>query len=185
MVQKEHVVKMHFYFRVILLILCLSPTVLYSQTGVKEASFKSGDAALRKFLLTELDKIRRESDLNVCLISVTFAKFSIDSAGNIKNVLFSEAGGTPPIFRNILRKVIVSTNGLWNPKKVNNVFVESKPFILPFIYQMEAGCYINKKTVNNGTDTALLGIMEFEGENKNADQFECTLLKPIVIFSTN
>jgi len=185
MAQKEHIVNIHFFAKIILLTLCFSPMALYSQPCVKEARFKTGDVALRKLLLTELDKARKENDLNVCLISVTFAKFSIDSAGNVNQLSFSENHETPPIFRSVLKKLILSTNGLWSPKKVDNVPVESKPFILPFIYQMEAGCSINKKTVNNGTDAALLKLLEFEGEDNEVEQLDCTLLKPIVVFSQN
>ncbi|MFD0794997.1 hypothetical protein ACFQZX_15350 [Mucilaginibacter litoreus] len=185
MASKEPVVNKLLFFQIILLIFCLTPTTSFGQTSIEEAKFKTGDAALRKFLLTELDKIRKKHDLNVCLISVTFAKFSIDSAGNVTKLSFSENKDTPPVFRNILTKLILSTSGLWNPKKVNNRPVESKPFILPFIYQMEAGCIVNKKGVNNGTDAALMRLMEFEGEDKKTSQIDCTLLTPIAVFSQN
>ncbi|MBS1520009.1 MAG: hypothetical protein JST50_03345 [Bacteroidetes bacterium] len=158
----------------------------YSQSNVIEAQYKYGNSALNKFLNDRFGEEAKGKNINVCLISVTFAKFTIDTSGNIKSLTFSENKDTPNAFKEILKDVINSTSGLWLPRRINGKAVESKLFVLPLIYEMEAGCYVSKKTVNNGTANSLLNFLDFEDENGNKlNQLDCILLKPLHIFSAN
>ncbi len=155
----------------------------YGQSNVQEAQYKYGAIALDKFLNKKCGEAVKKENIEVCLISVTFAKFTIDTLGNIKNLTFSEAKGTPVVFRNILISVINATNGSWLPRKINGKAVESKPFILPIVYEMEAGCESRKIRVNNGTSTAVLGILDFENGTTGITQLDCIFLSPLYISS--
>jgi hypothetical protein len=182
----NNLITMKNVFIIILLLLTFVGSVpTYSQTNVQEAHYKNGDIALRKFFLEKLDDARKKNNLDVCLISVTFAKFCIDSVGNITGLSFCETKDTPPVFRKILTTIIYSTNGSWIPKTVDGRATESKPFILPLIYQMEAGCSANHIHVNNGTDTSIIGLFDFDDKTKMLTQLDCILLKPIAVFSQN
>src|SRR5476649_2864456 len=72
------------------------------QSNIREAQYKYGDKALRNFLESKLDQARKRRDFQICLISVTFAKFTVDSTGNINNISISENGATPSVFREVL-----------------------------------------------------------------------------------
>jgi|GEM_PF-1177410 len=156
----------------------------YAQSNIQEAHYKFGETALGQFLNKKCGEAVRKNNIQVCLISVTFAKFTIDSLGNIKTISFSEDRGTPKVFRDILTSIIYATNGSWFPRKINGKAVVSKPFILPIVYEMEAGCYRNKITVNNGTSTAVIGLLDFEdGSGNGVNQLDCIFLRPLYISS--
>ena len=168
----------------LLVILLVISIQSFGQSNYSKARFKEGDVELNAFLSKKFDEIRRGKDMNVCLVSVTFAKFTIDEFGNIKSIEFYEAVKTPPIFRDVLKEVVRSTDGKWLPETLNGNAVESKPFILPLIYQMEAGCSVNGKSVNYGADNSLLELFKFD-QDSNVKQLDCVLLKPLVVFSQN
>ena len=155
----------------------------YGQSNTTEAHYKYGDEALWKFLDKKFSAEIKKNNERICLRSVTFAKFTIDTLGNIKALTFSENNDTPPIFRNTLTSVINATNGSWLPRRINGKAVESKLFILPLIYEMEAGCSINKIPVNDGTSNSLLRLLDFGGNKET--QLDCILLKPLHVFSAN
>jgi hypothetical protein len=158
----------------------------FGQSNEVIAHYKYGDAELHNLLQKKLSEEVKKNDVNVCLISVTFAKFTIDTTGNIKRLVFYENKDTPVVFKKILASVIDATNGSWVPCKIGGKAVESKPFILPLIYEMESGCYLNKKPVNNGTTNSLLGFLDFKDDSGNkAGQLDCVLLSPLRIFSAN
>lgn len=153
--------------------------------NIQEARYKFGDKELAKLWEEKYTEARKKGDFDVCLISVTFAKFTIDSLGNIDNISISENGGTPKIFREILISVIKSTSGSWFPRTINNKAVESKPFLWPFIYQLEAGCSLSRKSVTNGTDNELIRLLTDFHDSDNTERLDCIILKPIRVFSQN
>jgi hypothetical protein len=71
------------------------------------------------------------------------------------------------------------------PRFVNGKAVESKPFVLPLIYQMEAGC--QGKRVFNSTDQALSEFLIYgkDGIGVKENQLDCILLKALNVFSQN
>jgi len=95
-----------------------------------------------------------------------------------------------------MKVVILATNGNWIPRKINGKWVECRPFILPLIYDMEAGCNPRslpsagakniRKEIPNHTDVALIYMLDFEDDIKgNNNQLDCVLLRPLHIFSQN
>jgi hypothetical protein len=165
----------------------------FGQSRVKEAQYKQGDASLWKFLDKKFGEEARKHEWPPCLVSTIFAKFTIDSVGNVKGLVFSELKGTPQVFRTMLEATILATNGLWIPSKINGKAVESKPYILPLIYDIESGCAVAGpegkrvyKPISNDLITALRCILEFQDNvGGNPTQLNCILLKPLHIFSIN
>lgn len=163
---------------------------------IKSPQFKGGEITLRSFLVKRFGEEAKKRDLNVCMISAVFAKFTVDSTGNVKNLTFSQTKETPYIFKELLTSVIMATNGLWMPCKINGKAVDSKPFILPLIYEMEAGCNpqkvvsadvkTNYKPIPNGTATDLLYILDYDDNGVDSiSQLDCIILKPLRVFSQN
>jgi hypothetical protein len=134
---------------------------VYAQNCVQEAQYKGGifalDSVIGKRFYNKFYK--HTSELPGCTSSILLAKFTVDSSGNIKNVSFTKIVDT--IYDELLKKVIYpksrdtiqdlvgpmmesairSTSGLWIPRKIDGKAVESRPFILPFLYYSEeAGC---------------------------------------------
>jgi hypothetical protein len=157
-----------------------------AQSANQEAHYKYGDKALREYLQKKFTEEVKTHNMDVCLISATFAKFSIGPDGNIADIKFSENKDTPPVFRDILTDLIMGTNGRWNPNIVNGKTTDSRPFVLPLIFQMEAGCHNSGEKANNGTDNALIAFLNDDnGIEKNETQLDCILLKSLNLFSQN
>jgi len=184
--------KNHFV-KILFLSLVITVGYAHAQTNVTEAQFKHDDVALDKFLTKKFSEEEKKIELPQCIISSVFVKFTVDSTGNVNKIVFSSLTGTPPVFRTILQSTILATNGFWVPRKINGKAVESKPFILPLVYELEAGCTVlgpdSKpiyKTARNDVTTSLLHILDFDGKDSgNQNQLDCILLAPIHIFSAN
>jgi len=157
-------------------------TTIFAQSNTVEAKFKNGDEALKKAL--QLSFSQEYKKAKTCGISIVFAKFIIDTTGNIKNLVFLKSPSAPAILKTILTTVIESTNGKWVPAKVNGEAIDSKPFILPLLYDLEAGCKMPDDKVPNTTYEVLYNLLDFE-DTKNASQIDCTILKPLIMFSQN
>ncbi len=158
---------------------------LYAQSRSTPAHFKAGDAALGKLLAETLHKQTQGKDVHVCLVSATFARFNIDSNGHVIKLSFSENKGTPSAFREILTAIIMATDGAWAPATLNGKAVDSKPFILPFVYSMEAGCDSRGIRTKDETATALLNILNVEDAQNKSSALDCILLPPMFISSQN
>jgi len=124
--------------RILAVILIISyGKVLHAQQNFKEAYFKSGGKiGFQKFLQNKFSAEVKKHQLDICLISATFAEFRIDTTGNIKDLVFFENHDTPQVFREVLVQIISKTNGLWIPAQINGKATESKVYILPLIYEM-------------------------------------------------
>ena len=157
-------------------------TTAFAQSNTNEAKFKDGDAALKKALQTSFSQEYKKA--KTCDVSIVFAKFVVDTNGNVKNLVFLKSASTPDILKTILTTVIKSTNGKWVPAKVNGMAIDSKPFILPLLYDLEAGCRTPDGQIPNTTYEVLYNLLNFE-DTKNANQLDCTILKPLIMFSQN
>lgn len=157
-----------------------------SFSQIDEARYRYGSKTLNAVIGQNWgEELRKNKDsLQICIKSVTMAKFVIDTSGNVAKLTFLEDYDNPPIFRNILTKVIYATNGLWEPRRVHGKLVESKIYILPFIYELEAGCYVNvlkgqtnknRKGVKAGTQAGLIDLLTFEEST-----LECIILHPLM-----
>jgi len=169
--------------RILAVILIISyGKVLHAQQNFKEAYFKSGGKiGFQKFLQNKFSAEVKKHQLDICLISATFAEFRIDTTGNIKDLVFFENHDTPQVFREVLVQIISKTNGLWIPAQINGKATESKVYILPLIYEMESAC---KTPAPDGTATSLLGFLDFKDKNgMSISQLDCILLRPLHIFS--
>ena len=169
---------------IFVLFIRLSINGSYAQLSTVEAQYKYGSVALDKFLSKNLSIKIKKANFDTCLISVVFAKFTIDSLGYVKQLNFSAIKGTPKIFKTILSSVIMATNGSWFPRTISGRAVESRPFILPLIYDMEAGCTIPDSQIPNNLETNLLYMLSFDNNNKiEKPQLDCVILSPLHIFS--
>jgi len=169
--------------RVLAVILIISyGKVLHAQQNFKEAYFKyDGNIGLQKFLQNKFSAEVKKHQLDICLISATFAEFRIDTTGNIKDLVFFENHDTPQVFREVLMHIISETNGLWIPAQINGKATESRVYILPLIYEMESACM---SPAPDGTANSLLGFLDFKDKNgMSISQLDCILLRPLHIFS--
>ena len=152
------------------------------------AQYKTSDADLRKDLVRRFGEEARKESIKECLISVVFVKFTIDTTGNIKIMSFS-ASQIPQVFRNILQKTILATSGYWISANINGKKIDSKPFILPLIIELEAGCApknSSRKEIPDLLSTNITNILEFEDNVGNTNnQLDCVLLKPLRVFAQN
>ena len=173
---------MKHHFTILFFFIILS-NCSFGQQAVQEAQYKGGNKELTAFLQKKFESTVHPIELS-CAISVLFAKFTVDANGNIASIKISNKN-SPKVLQDALISIINSTGGNWNPRFINGKAVESKPFILPLIYQMEAGC--QGKPVFNSTDQALSEFLIY-GENGigvNEGQMDCILLKALNVFSQN
>jgi hypothetical protein len=189
LVQLAQNVKIMNYLKT-LLIICISISVLSAnaQTGVSEAKYKYGNKEFEKFLLIKLNEQRKIYNLDGCVTSAIFAKFTIDILGNVKNLIIFEPGNSLPSFKKALTAMVMATSGAWLPKKINDKLVDSYPFILPLIYDLEAGCNVPglavaaKTPYTKKTDKLLDALNGLYNLNK-PDSTYCILLNPIITSS--
>jgi hypothetical protein len=173
-----------------LLIICISISVMSAnaQTGVLEAKYKYGNKKFEKFLLVKLNEQRKMYNLDGCITSASFAKFTIDTLGNIKNLIISEVPNSLPSFKRALTAMVMATSGDWLPKKINGKLVESYPFILPLIYDLEAGCNVPDissalKTPFKEKPNRLFDALNRIYYLNKIDSTYCILLNPIITSS--
>jgi hypothetical protein len=184
---KAHIIK------ILLLCLLFFAQTAYGQICEKEAYFNNPKISLDKFLNIKLAEEHKKFDWPTCITSAIFVKFTVDSLGNIKHLVFSQFSATPQVIRTILQFTILSTNGMWAPREVNGKPVESKPFILPFVYDLEAGCLISNsdgkpvyKELQNALAASVDYMLEFDDNvGTKPQQLDCIVLKPIFIGSAN
>jgi len=150
---------------------------LYAQSGVIEARPKAGNINFNDVF----SKVFNKTNVNGCIISVTFAKFTIDTVGNVGKITFLEDKASPAFIQKLLTEVILSSNGSWIPCTINGKKVESKPFILPLIYQLEAGC--NGRRAEDKTGDTLLRILALNNGSGENNQLNCIILQPLNLFS--
>jgi len=176
-------------FNWILLIAFASCTInAFSQSSnIVEAHFKDGRSDMNDLFNKRFNEAMTKDEVHGCIISALFAKFTVDTAGNIGRISFSGDSNPPPFIKRILEDVIISSNGMWVPCVVDGKKVESKPFVLPFVYRLEAGCHV--KQAENKTDEVLLNILNYkDGGNPNSlfaqfNFFNCIILPPLNIFT--
>jgi hypothetical protein len=171
----------------------------HAQLKVVEAHFRDGDKAFNKLVYKSLRQQRNSKNTMVCTTSAVFARFFIDNKGNITDLAFSEPENSSPIFRQMLDSVVMSTSGKWEPRRIGEKAVKSLAYVLPLVYDMQAGC--NPQTVTDST-TASKQIIKpirnylLEAFNqltifKNNEgviqprQAQCVWLEPLIISSIN
>jgi len=161
--------------------------VCFAQSNVVEAHFKGGDTNFNDAFKKIYNEARANDQIHGCIISVTFAKFTIDTLGNVGKISFSDDKDAPPFIRKLLQDVILTSNGLWVPCTINGKKVQSKPFILPLMYELEAGC--STKQAENKAGQVLSNMFNFnDGGDPGSpfiqfNLFNCILFPPITIFS--
>ena len=177
----------------ILIAFLLFASLSYGQALGQQAQYKNGGSDLFISLSKRFAEEMKKNKWPECEISVVFVKFTIDSAGKVSTLVFSELKGTPQVFRNVLEIIIRETSGHWIPRKINGKAVESKPFILPLLYDLESGCSVKDSggklvydAIPNSLSTALFYILHFEDNvGSKETQLDCTLLNPLIIESIN
>src|ERR1700733_13398613 len=97
----------NYFIKIFLLFALISGFRAYGQPNYREAKYKLGDTALNKFLNKKFAEESRKYNWPSCIVSAVFAKFYIDSVGNIKNLTFSDLKGAPEIFRTMLTTTIL------------------------------------------------------------------------------
>jgi len=157
----------------------LLPGITYAQTSVQEAHFNN-EKNLFKFISKTLSQARRRKAVDsMCVNSVACAKFTVDSVGKIASLHFSK--NTPIAIKELLTEVINSTDGYWNPRKINGKAVESKPFLLTLVYFLNTGC-LNWKDGPDQFSSALPNLFTFDNDEKSHDQLDCIILGTITLY---
>ncbi|MCJ8164960.1 energy transducer TonB [Pontibacter sp. E15-1] len=112
----------------------------------------------------------------LCVNSVTFVRFVVGADGKVKNVACTQ--NTPAVIAKSLKQTVLTTSGHWLPKEVNGKPVESKPYLLPVMFDVNYGCPKSDKSTNKYEEAMRL-VLVFDDGNA-ADAMECTMLPPMV-----
>lgn len=112
----------------------------------------------------------------LCINSVTFVRFRVGADGNVKDVACTP--NTPAVIAKTLKNTIKSTSGHWVPKEQNGKAVESKPYLLPVVYDVNFGCTGDEPSSNMFEDAIRL-VLNFD-DGSTIESMECTLLPPMV-----
>ncbi|MFD3000477.1 hypothetical protein ACFS7Z_08915 [Pontibacter toksunensis] len=112
----------------------------------------------------------------LCVSSVTFVRFVIGADGKVKNVACTP--DTPAVIAKSLKQTITAMSGHWTPKEVNGVAVESKPYLLPVVYDVNFGCSNSEQSISKFED-AIKHVLVFD-DGSVAESMECTVLPPMV-----
>lgn len=112
----------------------------------------------------------------LCVSSVTFVRFVIGADGKVKNVACTP--DTPAVIAKSLKQTISSMSGHWIPKEVNGVAVESKPYLLPVVYDVNFGCSKGEQSISK-FEEAIKHVLVFD-DGSVTESMECTLLPPMV-----
>jgi hypothetical protein len=112
----------------------------------------------------------------LCINSVTFVRFAVGADGKVKDVACTP--NTPAVIAKTLKDTVKSTNGHWQPKTLNGKAVESKPYLLPVVYDVNFGCTQDEQSSNKFEDAIRLVLIFDDGST--AESMECTVLPPMV-----
>ena len=112
----------------------------------------------------------------LCVNSVTFVRFVVGADGKVKNVACTK--DTPAVIAESLKAAVLATDGSWLPKEVNGKPVESKPYLLPVMYDVNYGCP-NKDKSTSKFEEAVRRLLVFD-DGTVTESMECTLLPPLV-----
>jgi len=156
--------------------------LVHAQTNVQEPFLKD-DSETKLYISDQYKKIQkkwwRKAD-TVCINSVAFAKFILDENGAIVEVSFTQ--NTPLSVKQLLRDIVYSTSGKWNPKMINGIAVKSEPILLPLIFQLEASCDYKTHVSHDLFGQALRDILKYD-DGKQLEQLNCIIMKPLIISS--
>ena len=112
----------------------------------------------------------------LCVNSVTFVRFVVGADGKVKDVACTK--DTPAVIAESLKEAVLATDGSWLPKQVNGKAVESRPYLLPVMFDVNYGCgKLNKST--NKFEEAVRRVLVFD-DGTVAESMECTMLPPMV-----
>ena len=112
----------------------------------------------------------------LCVNSVTFVRFVVGADGSVKNVSCTK--DTPAVIAASLKETVLATSGHWLPKEVNGQAVESKPYLLPVMFDVNYGCPKSDKSTNK-FEEAVRRVLVFD-DGTVAESMECTMLPPMV-----
>jgi hypothetical protein len=153
----------------------------FSQSGIADANLKDNYN-----LTDEFNKLYKDANekgvFSICIVSATFAKFNIDTLGNVCNLVFYESEGTPTVFKKLLENVLKTSDGNWIPSTLNGKKVISRPIILPFTYQLQAGC---KQTLRSMHTDDALGHFLDKVISDNKGPISCILMYPLNVSSVD
>lgn len=158
---------------VITLVLMLPSLVLAQdhEPQFKHDKYKQPTQLIAEGLLPEVHELSK-----LCVSSVTFLRFVIGADGRVKNVACTP--DTPAVIAKSLKQAVMATSGHWSPKEVNGVAVESKPYLLPVVYNVDFGCSENEETASKFAD-AIKHVLVFD-DGSVTESMECTVLPPMV-----
>jgi hypothetical protein len=116
----------------------------------------------------------------LCIRSCSFAKFRIDQNGNIFDLKISK--NSPETIRNALTKMLVASNGNWNPMKVNGQVVESKYILFSFLYSFQLSCkdYYEAGS-NDKIDRDFSNLLMYENGDEDRYSEDCIVLTPLTL----
>lgn len=119
----------------IALLLFFQITTVMAQ-DITPPKFKNGDF-FSDYVYGELDK--RLSKLSgICTKALGTVQLTLNSKGHIKKV--SITGDMPDLFRQQLREIVLSSDGLWTPMEINTKRSTSLPIVMFINIHIADGC---------------------------------------------
>ncbi|NCD71550.1 hypothetical protein [Mucilaginibacter agri] len=165
----------------VFIILTFSVQLTIAQSGQRVEAHLVENDTLAKYISKTFTRVTKQKSTDLCVSSTVFAQFIINAKGDITNVEFIEYDKRYPVFKEILSELITATKGLWVPAKENGLSVESKKFILPLIFEMEAGCPVGSRHPFNQSNQAFINLFSQKGVKA---QIDCVLLAPYYMTSS-
>lgn len=111
----------------------------------------------------------------LCINAVTFVRFVVDAEGKVKDVACTK--DTPAVIAKALKQTVLDTSGHWLPKEVNGKAMESRPYLLPVMYDVNYGCPKSDKSTNK-YEEAVRRVLVFD-DGSVIESMECTMLPPM------
>lgn len=166
--------------KILFILIALIGVKAHAQTS-NYPVFDNGGEKLEKYLSSYFINQKLDRFRTFCNTSCIFARFRIDSKGNVKDIECNR--GTSPALDSLIKQAILSTSGKW--KQTSNK-PKNEYFLLPFIYKFGDRC----KQIENTAILSVENMLQFSPEpNKTGkpniyvpfEAMECKILPAVFL----
>jgi hypothetical protein len=169
---------------VLIFSILLTTSSLSAQGRISNPTF-SGETLFqfRNFFFNAFNSsANRTTTDTMCISSVTFIKFSISEKGEIVDLTFNEYSNSK--LNKIFEKILESSNGKWQPARINGRPVKSKPIIFPLLYDIHDNtCKPYAESAVDFYKSFLEAFYDVERPNSfiSSNGLDCILMKPCAL----